>query len=60
MEWIDESMAPKVIVITDVNEYNKEFADFISARNGTVRGDSGSFTAGQLAPLADTLASACR
>jgi hypothetical protein len=60
MEWIEESMAPKVVVITDVNEYTKEFADFITSHHGTVRGDQGSFTADQLAHLAEGLALSCK
>jgi hypothetical protein len=60
IEWIEASEVPKLIVITDVNEYHKEMADYISSRNGKVRGDSGSFTAADLVPLAATLAATCR
>ncbi len=60
IEWIEASEAKKLIVITDVNEYHKEMADYIASRNGKVRGDSGSFTAADLVPLAATLAATCR
>lgn len=60
MDWIERATAKKLIVITDVNEYTKEFGDFIEARHGKVRGDRGSFTAKDIVALADGLKSSCK
>lgn len=60
MDWIERATAKKLIVITDVNEYTKEFSDFIKAHFGKVRGDRGSFTAKDIVALADELKSSCR
>lgn len=60
MDWIERATAKKLIVITDVNEYTKEFSDFIKAHFGKVRGDRGSFTARDIVGLADEIKSSCR
>lgn len=60
MDWIERSEAKHLIVITDVNEYGKDFADFISAHHGKIRGDRGSFTSADLIPLAQGLGATCK
>lgn len=60
MDWIDRSEVKHLIVITDVNEYTKEFGDFIEKQHGKIRGDRGSFPARDIVDLADTFKSACR
>lgn len=60
MDWIERATAKKLIVITDVNEYTKEFGDFIESHHGKIRGDRGSFTAQEIVALADGLKSSCR
>jgi hypothetical protein len=39
IRWIEDSNAKKLIVITDIFELSKDFADFVSMRGGTIRGD---------------------
>ena len=59
MEWIEESKAKKLIVITDVYEYQAEFAAFISEKNAKVRGDRGHFPSVQLMDQITSLAKWC-
>lgn len=60
MDWIERSEAKKLVVITDIYELHKEFADFIEKKNGKIRGDKDPLTAKEVADLAGTLTKACR
>ncbi len=60
MEWIENSEAKKLVVVTDVHELQKEFADFLAAHGARLRGDKGSFTGQDMVAAADALASSCR
>lgn len=60
MDWIERSEAKKLVVITDIYEFHKEFSDFIESKNGKLRGDKDPLTAKQLLDLADQLAKSCR
>ncbi len=59
MKWIEESKAKKLIVITDVYEYQSEFAAFLSEKNAKIKGDSGHFPSVQLLDHMTALAKWC-
>jgi hypothetical protein len=60
MDWIERSDAKKLIVITDLYELHKEFADYIESKKGKLRGDKEPLTAKQMVDLADQLAKSCK
>ncbi len=60
MDWIERSDAPKLVIITDIYEFHKEFSDFIEAKHGKLRGDKDPLSGKQLADLADELSKSCR
>jgi hypothetical protein len=60
MDWIERSEAKKLIVITDIYELHKEFADFIEKKNGKILGDKDPLTAKEVAELANSIAKSCR
>jgi hypothetical protein len=59
MDWIERSDAKKLVVITDIYEFHKEFSDYIESKNGKLRGDKKPLTAREMVELADTLAKSC-
>lgn len=59
MEWMEESKAQKILLITDVYEYQAELAQFLEAKVAKIRGDRGSFPAAQMLDYATELAKAC-
>lgn len=60
MDWIERSDAKKLIVITDIYEFHKEFSDFVEKKNGKLRGDKDPMVASQLLDMVDDLARSCR
>ncbi len=60
MDWIERSDVRKLVIVTDIYEFHKEFADFIEAKKGKFRGDKDPLTGTQLSALADELAKSCR
>lgn len=60
IDWIERSDSRKLIVITDIYEFHKEFADYIESKHGKFRGDKEPLTAKQMADLADELAKSCK
>jgi hypothetical protein len=60
IDWIERSDAKKLVVITDIYELHKEFADYIESKNGKLRGDKDPLTAAQMADLAQELAKSCK
>jgi hypothetical protein len=60
MDWIERSEARKLIVITDIYEFHKEFSDYIESKHGKFRGDKDPLTAKQMVDLADDLAKSCK
>lgn len=60
MDWIERSDAKKLVVITDIYELHKEFADYISSKHGVIRGDKEALTADGMLKLVDTLAKRCQ
>ncbi|MCM2351667.1 MAG: hypothetical protein NDI69_16740 [Bacteriovoracaceae bacterium] len=60
MDWIERSDAKKLVVITDIYEFHKEFSDFVESKNGKLRGDKDAMTAKQMLDLVDDLAKSCK
>ena len=60
MDWIERSDAKKLIIITDIYEFSKEFADYIESKHGKFRGDKDPIVAAQLLDMVDDLAKSCR
>lgn len=60
MDWIERSDAKQLVVITDIYELHKEFADFIESKNGIIKGDKDAITAADLLKLVDDLAKRCK
>ncbi len=60
MDWIERSDAQKLVIITDIYEFHKEFSDYIEAKHGKLRGDKDPLSGKQLLDLADELAKSCR
>jgi hypothetical protein len=60
MDWIERSDAKKLVVITDLYEFHKEFSDYIESKHGKFRGDKDPLTTKQMVDLADELAKSCK
>ncbi|WP_408098137.1 hypothetical protein ACJVC5_04210 [Peredibacter sp. HCB2-198] len=60
MDWIERSDAKKLVIITDIYEFHKEFSDYIESKHGKLRGDKEPLTAKQMVELADSLAKSCK
>jgi len=60
MDWVERSEAKKLIIITDIYEFHKEFSDYIESKHGKFRGDKDPLTAKQMVELADNLAKSCK
>jgi hypothetical protein len=60
IDWIERSTAKKLIIITDIYELHKEFADYIESKHGKFRGDKDPMVASQLLDMVDNLARSCR
>ncbi len=60
IDWIERSEAKTLVLITDIYEFNKEFADYIESKHGKFRGDKDPLVAAQLLDMVDDLEKACR
>lgn len=60
IDWIERSNAPKLVIITDIYEFHKDFADYIESRHGTFKGEKTPLTGAQMVELADHLAKSCK
>jgi hypothetical protein len=60
IDWIERSDAKKLVIITDIYEFSKDFADYIESKHGTFRGDKDPIMASQLLDMVDDLAKSCR
>jgi len=60
IDWIERSDAKKLVIITDINEFQKEFADYVEAKGGKFRGDKDPLVASELLDMVDDLSRACR
>lgn len=60
IDWIERSDAKKLVIITDINEFHKDFADYIESKNGKFLGDKDPMVASELLNMVDDLAKSCR
>ena len=60
MDWIERSTAKKLVIITDIYEFHKDFADYIESKHGRFRGDKDPLRAADLLNLVDELEKSCR
>jgi hypothetical protein len=60
MDWIERSDAKKLIVITDIYEFHKEFSEFLNRHHSKFRGDAEALTPPELLGLVDELAKSCK
>jgi hypothetical protein len=60
MDWIERSEARKLVIITDIYEFSKDFSDFVESKHGKFRGDKDLMVASQLLDLVNDLSRACR
>lgn len=60
IDWIERSEAEKLVIITDIYEYHKEFADYVEKQNGIFKGEKNPLTMAQLLDLVGYLEKQCR
>ena len=60
IDWIERSTAKKLVIITDIYEFHKEFSDYIESKHGKLRGDKDPLRGSDLLNLVDTLEKSCR
>ncbi len=60
MDWIERSDAKKLVIITDIYEFHKEFSDFVEKKNGKLRGDKTPLTAKEMLDLSGQLIQSCK
>lgn len=60
IDWIERSDAKNLIILTDINEYTKEFTDYLLSKNGKLKGEKGDLTVRTLLSEVDTLARMCK
>lgn len=60
IDWIKRSDAQKLVIITDIYEFHKDFADYIESIHGSFKGEKTPLTAAQMVELADHLAKSCK
>lgn len=60
IDWIERSDAKNLIIITDINEYTKEFTDYLVSKNAKLKGEKGEITVRTLLGEVDSLARMCK
>ncbi len=60
IDFIERSTAKKLIIITDIYEFHKEYADYLESKNAVIRGDKGDLSAKDLLDQVDHLAKLCK
>ncbi|HXH75681.1 MAG TPA: hypothetical protein VNJ08_11980 [Bacteriovoracaceae bacterium] len=60
IDWIERSEARKLIIITDIYEFHREFSDYVESKHGIFRGDKEPLTSAQMLSLVDELAKSCK
>lgn len=60
MDWVERSTAKKLVIVTDIYEFHKEFSDYIESKHGRFRGDKDPLRAADLMNLVDELEKSCR
>jgi hypothetical protein len=59
IQWIENSDAKNLVVITDIYEYYQEVADYVHSKGGKLRGDKDPLLASQLMDYVGDLAKRC-
>lgn len=59
IHWMEESTAKKLLLITDVYEYQAELSQYLESKNAKIRGDRGTFPAAQMLDFISDLAKSC-
>lgn len=59
IHWMEESSAKKLLLITDVYEYQAELSQYLESKNAKIRGDRGTFPAAQMLDFISDLAKSC-
>lgn len=60
IDFIERSTAKKLIIITDIYEFHKEYADYLESKDAIIKGDKGDLTAKDLLEQVDHLAKLCK
>lgn len=60
IDWIERSEAKSLVIVTDLNEYTKELADFLETKNAKLKGEKGDLTARALLDEVSTLVRMCK
>lgn len=60
IDWIERSEVKNLILVTDINEYTKEFSDFLTLKNAKMRGEKGELSARSLLEEVSALARMCK
>lgn len=60
IDYIERSTAKKLIIITDIYEFHKEYADYLESKNVIFRGDKGNMSAKDMLDQVDHLAKLCK
>ena len=60
IDWIERSDAERLVIITDIYEFHKEFSDYIESKHGKLRGDKDPLTAKDMVELSSNLAKSCK
>jgi hypothetical protein len=60
MDWVERSTAKKLVIVTDIYEFHKEFSDYIESKHGKLRGDKDALKSSDLLELVDELEKSCR
>ncbi len=60
IDFIERSTAKKLIIITDLYELHKDYADYLESKNAIIRGDREPMSAKQMLDQVDHLAKLCK
>lgn len=59
-DWIERSEVKNLIIITDINEYTKEFSDYLALKNAKIKGAKGDLFARSLLDEVSSLVRMCK
>ncbi len=60
IDFIERSTAKKLIIITDLYELHKDYADYLESKDAIIRGDREPMSAKQMLDQVDHLAKLCK
>ena len=60
IDWIERSTAKKLIIITDLYELHKDYADYLESKNAVIKGDKTPMTAKEMLDQVDRIAKVCK